>query len=102
MVLNASTAHDMTATAIAATNAATLEQEVTNCEAVIRLAASKGFYSTLFDATLIGNPVGDPILDSNIPKPLQQQFRDLFLAANYVVGFDTLTGRWKLTWENIG
>lgn len=102
MVFNASSAHAMTLASITATQAATLQQEVTNCEDMIRAASSKGFYSTLFNATLIGNPIGNPILDANVPTALQQQFRDLFMEAGYDVAFDTTSGRWKLTWESIG
>lgn len=102
MVLNASTAHTMTVDAIAAKDAATLQQEVTNCESVIRTAATKGFYSTLFNAEVIGNPKGNPILDANLPSALQRQFRDLFMEAGYTVELDSLSGRWKLTWEAVG
>lgn len=101
MVLNASLAANRTLEAINKSNAEKLQYEVTQCESVILTAASKGLYSTAYDAKQIGNPLGNPMLDANVPGVLQKQFRDRFVAAGYTVGLDSISGRWKLTWEPV-
>lgn len=102
MVLSATTALTLTTNAITETNQTNLNQEITLAEAKIRTAAGLRKTKLLYDATIIGNPAGDPHDDANLPTQTQRDFRDAFTSAGYIVGLDTNSGYWLIDWTETG
>lgn len=101
MVLAAPTANNFTVLAIQVQSNQTLQREVDLTERAIRNAANRQDFNVLYDARLIGNPSVDP-QDTASLTPLQIDYRDLFVAAGYLVTLDANTGLWKLSWETSG
>ena len=101
MTLTANQANQFTQNSITLT----LDQEVTNelqrAENQIRSRARARFFTLDFNATIIGNPSGDPIDDSNL-TPSQIQFRDHFTGDGFKVGISPQTGFWFLDWADVG
>lgn len=102
MVLPAASALTLTTNAISATNAADVQQEVTNAETKIRQAAALGVYEIDYNASIVGNPAIDPRLYTSDLPTNQQAFYNAFVNAGYIVGLDTLTGFWSISWANMG
>ena len=100
MVLTSANANTLTNNAITVTNANELETESALLESRIRQAAGLGRFNLAYDARIIGNPIGDPLVDSNLTSQ-QQSFRDTYLAAGYVIGQDEGTLFWLFSWDTV-
>lgn len=102
MVLSANTAATLTSNALATRSEELVAQEIANAEARIRAAAGLGATKINFNATLIGNPIGDPQISTNLATENQIDFRDAFNSAGYMVSRDPDTGYWVLDWTVLG
>lgn len=102
MVLSASSALQITTTAISTTTANNLAQEITAAEGKIRLASTQEQYQVLYTATIIGNPPGDPNNNATPLTPIQVDFKAAFQTAGYTVGWDASSGNWLLSWQTSG
>lgn len=81
------------------------EQELSNetqlTESAIRAAAGQERYKVIYNATVIGNPTGDPLSDDNLTST-QIAYRDSLLTSGYKVGLDEDTGYWLIDWSISG
>jgi hypothetical protein len=82
-------------------NESDVQLELTLAENQIQVAGSLGQYFVLYNATIIGNPLGDPNIPSNLTVN-QQTFYNLFINAGYQVYLDFTTGWWNFTWALTG
>lgn len=101
MVFRATDAATLTSNTITSVNATDVQLEITLSENKIRLAAANELYSITYDATIIGNPAGNPQIATNL-SPNQQSFYSLLIGAAYKVSIDLLTGRWLISWSPQG
>ena len=101
MVLTAPNAHNYTATAITVHQDAKLQQEVDLTERRIRNTANRDLYEMVYDARIVGNPLGDPQDDNNLTA-LQIDYRDAFVDVGYSVTRDGDSGLWRLSWATQG
>ena len=101
MVLTAPNAHNYTTTSITVHQDAKLQQEVDLTERRIRNTANRDLYEMVYDARIIGNPLGDPHDDTNL-NALQIAYRDAFVDVGYVVSRDGDSGLWRLSWATQG
>jgi hypothetical protein len=101
MVFPASQAKIFTDQNIIATAASQVQIEITLCEQKIRFATRQNLYEILYDAKTIGNPKGPPQDPSNLTDN-QETFYTLLVNVGYVVGRDTGTGRWSISWAPVG
>ena len=101
MVLQASDAANITDVSIQIQNEQALNREIFLTESRIRRAGRRQKRETIYDATILGNPFDDPSDDANL-SDLQKDYRDYFVAANYIVSLDPNTGWWKFDWSQIG
>ena len=99
MVLTAYAAGVFTASTITTLDATKLATDSDLTERAIRNAATIEKYTVTFNATTVGNPYADPLTDSNLTA-LQIAYRDVFLAAGYLVSLDATTGYWRFTWAS--
>ena len=67
----------------------------------MRQRIGQEFYTLSYNATIIGNPSGDPSDDSNLTLT-QIAFRDHWTNDGYKVGISPQAGWWLLNWANIG
>lgn len=101
MVLQASDAQDITLTAIEVQSARALADEIFLTEAQIRRAGRRHRFDTVYNAQILGNPAGDPSDDEKL-TPVQIEYRDYFVDADYVVTLDPDTSWWKFDWASVG
>jgi hypothetical protein len=101
MTLTANQANQFTQDSIATTMSQEVLNELQRAENQIRSRARAGVFTLDFNATIIGNPSGDPIDDANL-TPTQIEFRDHFTDDGYKVGISPQTGFWLLNWANVG
>jgi len=99
MVLTASDANIFTTNSININNNIDLQHEVDLTERSIRNAASLKKYSIEFNATVIGNPISDPMTDTSLTS-LQIAYRDAFVSAGYSVTVNSVSGFWELSWTS--
>ena len=100
MVLTSANANTLTNNAITITNSTELETETALLEAQIRQAAGLKRFTLSYNARIIGNPIGDPSVDTNLTAQ-QLSFRDTFLNAGYVITQDPDTLYWIFSWESV-
>ena len=101
MTLTAAQANQYTLDSIAANMAQDVLNELQRSEQQIRERIRANLFDLKFDATIIGNPIGDTSDDANLTSE-QIQFRDHYVGDGYIVGWDTDTGFWYLNWATIG
>ena len=101
MVLSSSAARNLTNNAITFQNNRDVQQEVNLAEQAVRNATNRQLFRVAYNAFTIGNPVEDP-QDNDALTANQIAFRDNFVNAGYVVGRDSETGFWLLSWETVG
>lgn len=98
MVFTASQATTFTSNAVAIQDALALQREVDLTERAIRNAGNRKQFAVLFNARIIGNPIGDP-QDDNLLTALQIAYRDTFINGGYLVTLDADSGHWSLSWD---
>lgn len=101
MTLTASQANQFTLDSIAKTMDQEVVNELQRAENQIRNRIRARFFTLQFNATIIGNPTGDPIDDANLTAT-QIQFRDHFIDDGFKVGIAPQTGFWFLDWADVG
>jgi hypothetical protein len=101
MVLTAANASLYTAATITTQEAAKLQTEVDLTERTIINAANLQKYAVQYNATTVGNPYDDPLVDTNLTA-LQIAYRDAFVAVGYNVSIDATSGYWSFTWASQG
>lgn len=100
MTLPASQANQFTNDSIALNSETDVNNEIFLAEKQIRNVGGRGFFKLSFNATIIGNPVGDP--HTTTLSTDQQSFFDHFIDNGYVVGVDPDNGWWLLDWSDVG
>lgn len=101
MVLSASQAVNLTNNVTAFKKKQKVQQELGLVEARIRNASGLNFYSLVYNANIVDNPIADPLVDANLTD-IQIEFRDVLLDAGYEVLRDNNTGYWYISWEQQG
>lgn len=101
MTFSAIDAQILTSNTITSTNESDVQLELTLAEKNITSAASIGQYFVLYNATIIGNPLGNPDVVSNLTEN-QETFYQLLINAGYIVTLDIATGWWNISWATSG
>lgn len=100
MVLSAASAFTLSTNAATQQSQQAVAQDVRLAERAISTAAGRQQFATIFNATLIGNPPGDPVRATLTPN--QQTFYDNFVNSGYQVSRDDSTGFWSFRWSISG
>ena len=101
MVFSANDALIFTNNQIVQAAAAEVQIEIGMAETEIRRATGLGLFNIVYNATVIGNPIGPPQISTNLTAN-QSTFYGLFVGAGYLVDLDDNTGRWFLNWAPVG
>jgi hypothetical protein len=103
MTLTADQANQFTLDTIVKNTDSDLTTELQLAEQQIRQRIRAEFFTLAFNATIIGNPSGDPSDDSNL-TPSQILFRDHWTDDGYKVSISIVNGSgfWFLNWADVG
>lgn len=101
MTLTANQANQITQDTIVNNTNSELTSELQLAERQIRERIRGEFFTLDYNATIIGNPSGDPSDDDNL-DPTQILFRDHWTGDGYKVGISPQTGFWILNWSDVG
>jgi hypothetical protein len=101
MTLTSAQANQITFDTIAKNMELDITTELQRAEQQIRARIRSEFFTLTFNATIIGNPTGDPSDDTNV-NANQKIFRDHFTADGYFVALDAATGFWRIDWKEVG
>ncbi len=103
MTLTADQANQFTQDTIVKNTDTDLTTELQRAEQQIRQRIRGEFFKLSFNATIIGNPSGDPSDDDNLTST-QILFRDHFTGDGYKVGISIVNGTdfWLLDWADVG
>ena len=101
MTLTANQANQITEDMIVKNTNSELTTELQLTERQIRNRIRGEFFTLEYNATIVGNPSGDPSDDDNL-TPLQILFRDHWTGDGYKVSVGPQTGLWILNWSEVG
>ena len=101
MVFSSAEALTFTNNSIVQTANTDIQNELNLCEGQIRNATGFGISNILYNANIIGNPIGPPQISTNLTSN-QSVFYSLLVGAGYLVDLDNDTGRWAINWGPIG
>lgn len=101
MTLTANQANQITQDTIVKNTDNELTTELQLAERQIRDRIRGEFFTLTYNATIVGNPTGDPADDDNL-TPTQILFRDHWTGDGYKVGIEPQTGYWLLNWSDVG
>jgi hypothetical protein len=101
MTLTASQANQITQDTIVKNTNSELTTEFQLAENQIRQRIGQEFFTLTYNATIVGNPSGDPSDDSNL-TPIQIEFRDHFTDDGYKIGRNPQNDWWLLDWATVG
>ena len=101
MVIPAGQAQAFTLTAIGNNTEETVRNELRRTDSAIQSATGQERFSIIYNAQLVGNPIGDPHDDANLDA-VQITYRDAMIDARYKVGWDEDTGYWTFSWDVVG
>ena len=101
MTLNATQANQITQNIIGINADRDFVLELQGAEAAIRAAIHNERFETIYNATILGNPAGNPNESGNVSVK-QQPFLDHFINDGYTVNIDPDTGWWYFNWRLVG
>jgi len=101
MTLTANQSNQITKDTILRNTDSELTTELQLAEQQIRQRIRGEFFTLDYNATIVGNPTGDPADDDNL-TPLQLLFRDHWTDDGYKIGVSPQTGFWIINWSEVG